>query len=127
MPSVVAPASRIRVERVDDSLAVVAVDGEHDLSTVPELRERLESLIEGEVSVAVDLAHATFVDSSVLAALIAADKLSAERGLGFAVALPPDSAEGVRRVIDVTGLADALTLRESAVDATEAARLEAAG
>jgi anti-sigma B factor antagonist len=121
---VVSPASRIGVERVDDSLAVVIVEGEHDLSSAPELRDRLQGLIDGEVSVVVDLSLATFVDSSVLAALIEANQQGEQRDLGFSVALSADGAAGVRRVIEVTGLGGVLALRETRDSAVEAARAE---
>lgn len=124
LPSVVSPASRIGVERVDDSLAIVAVEGEHDLSTAPELREHLQVLIRADASVVVDLSLATFVDSSVLAALIEASQNGDQRGVGFSVALPADAATGVRRVIEVTGLGEVLALRESTDSAVMAARGE---
>jgi anti-sigma B factor antagonist len=122
LPGVISPTSRIRVERVDDSLAIVLVEGEHDLSSAAEFREHLSGLLEAGTSAVVDLSGATFVDSSVLAALIWASQQSAEQGVGFSVALPGNAAEGVRRVIDVTGLGEALALRDGTDAAVEAAR-----
>jgi anti-sigma B factor antagonist len=121
---VVSPTSRIRVERVDDSLASVMIEGEHDLSTAPELRGHLSTLLSDGTSAVVDLSAATFVDSSVLAALIEASQLGSEQGLGFSVALPAETDEAVRRVIEVTGLGDAIELCETRESAVEAARSE---
>jgi anti-sigma B factor antagonist len=122
VPSVVSPRSRIGVETIDDTLAVVAIEGEHDLSTAPELRERLGALLEDGTAAVVDLSAATFVDSSILAALITASQQGEENGLGFSVVVPADAAEGVRRVIEVTRLSEALALRESRDAAIAAAR-----
>jgi anti-sigma B factor antagonist len=119
---VVAPINRIDVERVDDSLAVVSVAGEHDLSSAPELREQLETLLAAGTAMVVDLTEATFVDSSVLAALIEASRNGDGSGVGFSVVLPPDAASGVVKVIEVTGIANVLAVRTTRDDAIEVAR-----
>ena len=47
--------SRIGVDRIDADVAVLAVVGEHDLTTVPELRERLDALLGEGLGIVVDL------------------------------------------------------------------------
>ena len=60
----------------------------------------------------IDLAGTTFVDPSILAALLDAGRRTQARGRqGFAMSLPDDAAPAVRRVIDVTGLEAALRFR----------------
>ena len=122
---VIAPSSRIGVERVDSVLAVIDVEGEHDLNTAGAFRETLTGLLGEKVSIVVDLARASFVDSSILALLLEGHRECEEAGLGFAVSVPDDTAVGVRRVIEVTGLNGAIAIRRSRDQAAEAARTEA--
>ena len=93
----------IALER-DDGYAVISVTGEHDLSTAPDLRSRLDELIDGGVATVVDLSAATFVDSSVLGAILDGRRQADEGGIGFAVAQSPNGADAVTRVLDITGL-----------------------
>src|SRR5205823_2770407 len=54
---------------------VVAATGELDVTTAPELRERLTALIgAGSTTILLDLAGVTFVDSTALSVLVAALK-----------------------------------------------------
>ncbi len=100
-------------------LAVVTISGEHDLSTAPNLRRRLDSLLDDETTTVVDLSHATFIDSSILGVILDGRKRAAEAGIGFAV-LSSDGADAVQRVLEVTGLRAELPVyarREEAVEA----------
>jgi anti-anti-sigma factor len=60
----------VRVDRLADSLFVVGLHGEHDLSTVADLRGELTAIFAQGATVVVDLSEATFIDSSVLSELI---------------------------------------------------------
>jgi anti-sigma B factor antagonist len=125
LPAVTVPVSRIGVDRIDAGVAVVDVLGEHDLTTASELSQRLDSLLGEGLGIVVDLSRATFIDSSVLAALLAASRDAGARGSGFAVTVPADEADGVRRVIEVTGLDQVMTMardRAGAVDAVRSGR-----
>lgn len=121
-PAAVADASRILVERDHAGVAIVEVAGEHDLNTVPELRHQLQALMGRSEAVVVDLGQATFVDSSVLAALLEARRRSEEGSGGFALVVPDGAAPGVRRVIEVTGLGAAIPVRPSREEAVATAR-----
>lgn len=101
---------RIGLARVGSDVALVSVHGEHDLQTAPELRDRLADVISDGVGVVVDLSDSTFIDSSILGTLIDARREAQESELGFAVLLVDGGAEPVRRVLEVTGLADSLPL-----------------
>lgn len=94
----------IALERDDDGFAVLAVSGEHDLSTAPDLRRQLDELINGGEATVIDLSGATFVDSSVLGAILDARRRAGEAGVGLAVAQAKNGAEAVSRVLDITGL-----------------------
>ncbi len=82
---------------------MLSISGEHDLSTAPELRRRLGNLIAESDAVVVDLSRATFVDSSVLGAILDARRRADDAGLGFAVA-HPGGDDSVGRVLEITGL-----------------------
>jgi anti-sigma B factor antagonist len=86
---------------------VLSISGEHDLNTAPDLRGRLDELISAGQSVIVDLTPATFVDSSILGAILDARRRAGEAGIGFAVA-QAGGADAVARVLDITGLREEL-------------------
>jgi anti-anti-sigma factor len=123
-PAVSVPASRIGVERFEADVAVVDVIGEHDLTTAPELSERLAELVGEGLGIVVDLTDATFIDSSVIATVLAAKRDAGERGTGFAVAVPADGADGIRHVIEITGLGEVVTVKADRAQAIETVRPE---
>jgi anti-sigma B factor antagonist len=101
---------------------VVAIEGEHDIYTAPALRERLDEALEHGGGVVVDLTRATFVDSSVLGALLDARRRALEAGQGFVVCVGDTVEAGVRRILDITGLVPVLPVIEGRDAAIEAAR-----
>jgi anti-sigma B factor antagonist len=119
--------NRIELDRSDDGVAVVVVEGEHDVYTAPSLNERLDSLLEEHAPFVVDLTAATFVDSSVIRVLLEARRRAEETNVGFAVALGQDDSGPVRRVLDITGLVPLLPIYPAREEAIEAARSGAAG
>ena len=114
--------NRIQLDRSDGGVAVVVVEGEHDVYTAPSLSEELDSLLEERVPFVIDLTSATFVDSSVLRVLLEAKRRADEGDLGFAVALGQSDAGPVRRVLDITGLVPVLPVYSGREEAIEAAR-----
>ncbi len=115
-------SGEVGLEKNNEGYTVVAVNGEHDLSTAPGLRSRLEQLIADGDPVVVDLSAATFVDSSILGILLQASRDAGEAGVGFAVA-QADGAEAVRRVLEITGLRNELPVHSS----RDGARAQALG
>jgi anti-sigma B factor antagonist len=110
----------IALESGDAGFTVLSISGEHDLNTAPDLRRHLEKLIEGRQAAVVDLSAATFVDSSVLGAILDCRRRAGEAGVGFAVAQSANGAEAVTRVLDITGLRAELPVhpdREGAIAA----------
>lgn len=103
-------------ESVDDRVQLVAVTGELDLSNSWELRRRVEdALRSGRSSVVLDLDGVTHMDSSGLAALIAAHRLIEERRGRLALVI---GSELVRRTVEVRGLDRLFTIvatREAAL------------
>jgi anti-sigma B factor antagonist len=93
----------LALERNDAGPAVVTISGEHDLSTAPNLRRRLDSLLDEGTATVVDLSPATFIDSSILGVILDARRRAADANLGFAV-VHANGADAVDRVLEVTGL-----------------------
>jgi anti-anti-sigma factor len=101
--------SEIAVEWVDVRAAVVRLIGEHDMTTVPHLRQQLQSLSERAAAVVLELSDAEFIDSSVIHALTEADQLLRERGRRLVVCCRRTAiAERVLKIVepDVPVLAD---------------------
>jgi anti-anti-sigma factor len=80
---------------------VVAVRGEVDLSTTPQLREALTEAVESGSPVAVDLRDVPFMDSMGLGALVGARRRAGESGVGFAII---SDGGPIVRLLDVSGL-----------------------
>jgi anti-anti-sigma factor len=109
----------VRREAGGDEIEIVVLQGEHDLGTLPQVREAIEAAADEEKALIIDLSSATFVDSSILGAVLDARRESREAGRAFAVACE-DAAEPVRRVLEVTGLADELPVHPNRDAALEA-------
>jgi anti-sigma B factor antagonist len=110
----------IALERTDAGLAVVAITGEHDLSTAPVLRQQLDGLIADGSPIVVDLSSATFVDSSILGVILDARRRADAGDLGFAVS-HGNGPDPVGRVLDITGLRNELPVHKGREDAATAA------
>lgn len=82
--------------------AVVAVYGEVDLYTAPNLQTELAALVRDGVSrVVVDLSGVEFCDSTGMNVLLSAMKRLREQGGSLELAAPRPA---VRRILQVTGL-----------------------
>ncbi len=112
-------ANPIVLDESADDVVVVVVEGEHDIYTAPTLRERLEEALERRGGVVVDLTAATFVDSSVLGALLDARRRALDADQGYVVCVGDQVEPGVQRILDITGLVPVLPVvgdRASAID-----------
>jgi len=87
---------------LDDDRHLVAVRGDLDLHTAPELREALiRAIDEGRTRLVVDLTETSYMDSSGLTALVVAHKRVRNRG-GQLVVVNVDPSIG--RTFEITGL-----------------------
>ncbi|MBB5866890.1 anti-sigma B factor antagonist [Allocatelliglobosispora scoriae] len=92
----------IDVSQADPGPVRVAIAGDVDLATVPELSAALTAAVSGRPqAIVVDLGGVTFLDSSGIAALITGYQLAEEHGVGFAVTNP---RERIRWVLDLAGV-----------------------
>ena len=93
--------------------SVLAVIGELDLRTSPELEKRLADVFDaGAELVILDLRQIEFMDSTGLRVLLGAHQRASENGRRFALVRGADQVE---RVLTLTGVRDLLTV----VDAPE--------
>jgi len=110
----------LALERNDRGVAVLTISGEHDLSTAPSLRRRLDGLLDEGIATVLDLSPATFIDSSILSVILDGRRLAAEARIGFAVARQTAS-DAVDRVLEVTGLRTELPVHARLEEAIVAA------
>ena len=119
-----------RTITLDDShgdVLFVVVNGEQDIYTAPALRERLEQGLGASTGVVIDLTAATFLDSSILGALLEARRQAQEKGLGYVVCLGEKPEPGVQRILEITGLVPVFPVVGTREEALEAARSAATG
>jgi anti-sigma B factor antagonist len=87
---------------------VVAVTGDVDIQTAPQLRECLDALVAaGCTAAVVDLAGVNFLDSSGLGVIIAAQRLLSEAGGELRLARPRPH---VRKIFTITRLTEVVAL-----------------
>ena len=115
-------ANPIVLDDTAGDVVVVVVEGEHDIYTAPTLRERLDEALDRGGGIVVDLTAATFVDSSVLGALLDARRRALEAHQGFVVCVGETVEPGVQRILDITGLVPVLPVLRGREEAIEAAR-----
>jgi anti-sigma B factor antagonist len=101
----------IEERRTGTSPPVVAVRGEIDVATAPELRQRLDELFAGgDRTVVVDLSQVTFIDSIALGVLVGAVNRCRQVGGDLPLVL---SEPRIRKVFDITGLTEVFTISHS--------------
>jgi anti-sigma B factor antagonist len=114
--SVTPSALRLTEEPLEPSGVVLTVEGELDIATAPELRERLTAAVDAGLSrLVVDLRPVSFLDSVAMATLLHARTRLGEDGR-LAVVVAADSY--VRLIFEVAGMPrclDVFETREHAV------------
>ena len=100
--------------------ALVAIEGELDLATVPRVSTALAAEpVASAGAIVIDLTGVAFMDSTGLAALVGFQLELAARGGRLAVACPEGPA---RLLLDVTGLVEQLAVFATRPEAEAAAR-----
>ena len=106
-----APEFAIHADR-DGLVATVAVRGELDVATAPELIAAISALEPGYEELVVDLSGCSFFASSGISVLLDENARSADAGFRLVVVkAPPD----VQRIFDLTSLDGLITFREGSV------------
>jgi anti-sigma B factor antagonist len=116
-------ARTIVLDESDGDVLRVVVRGEHDIYTAPTLRDRLDEAIGARpTGVIVDLSGATFLDSSILGALLEARRQALESTIGYVVCLGDTPEPGVARILEITGLVPVFPVVWSREEALTTAR-----
>jgi anti-sigma B factor antagonist len=115
------PEFALTEDSIDAERHVVAVRGEIDLFTAPELKQKLTDAIEGgKTRIVVDLTQTTFLDSTALGVLIGAVKRLRTRD-GALVIINVD--QNIAKTFEITGLDQIFTIvgeRDAAIAALDA-------
>lgn len=101
---------------------MVALVGEHDAYSAERLEGEFAVLLDEGHRIVVDLRDTDFIDSTTLAALLAARRQAAEASLGFTLVLPQRNYTQVNQLLDLTGLASSFAIYETLDEALAAAR-----
>src|SRR3954454_19483703 len=116
------PDFALSQDPLDDQRSVVAVRGEIDLFTAPELKATLTDAIEeGKTRSVVDLSETTFLDSTALGVLIGAIKRLRSRDGRMTIV---NTDQNIAKTFEITGLDQIFTIldtRDAAVDALNGA------
>jgi anti-sigma B factor antagonist len=113
----------VEVESLDGGIHAFAIAGELDQATAPLLREPLqESISGGTTAVMIDMSSCGFIDSTGLGVIVEAWKtLQEEDGeeAGLSICCPEPE---VRRLLELTGLDQAIAIRDTREGAISALR-----
>ncbi len=98
---------RIELE-ANEERQIIALCGEIDLATAPQVRAALKSVCEsGAESIVLDLSGVTFLDSVGLSELISAVQTCGEHTAELSIVTNPV----IQKLLEITGLVSALPLQ----------------
>jgi anti-sigma B factor antagonist len=114
-PPEVVVSSSVRAVQVTETITALAVGGECDLTTAPELAAIAQGVTADGCDLIVDLTDVSFLDASTVRALLESD--AAARRHGCMLVVQVDDGAFARRVLAISGadrtLAVAPTLRSA--------------
>jgi anti-sigma B factor antagonist len=112
------PQFALTEEKLDEDRHVVAVAGEIDLFTAPELKAALAAAVDaGRTRIVVDLSETSFLDSTALGVLIGAIKRLRSRD-GVLTIVNTD--RNIAKTFEITGLDQIFTIRPTRAEAIDA-------
>jgi anti-sigma B factor antagonist len=109
----------IVVTRDRPPVVVIALQGEHDQYSAPQVSRTISDELGAGHSIVVDLAPAIFVDSTTAGALLVGNQRAVASDRRFVVLLPPESGLAVQRLFETARLGTILTVvadREGALE-----------
>jgi anti-sigma B factor antagonist len=111
----------VEMESLNGGVGVFAISGELDQASAEQLRAPLQTEIgNGARSIVIDMTKCGFIDSTGLGVIVEAWKQLQERNgnsAGFAICCPEPE---VRRLLEVTGLDQAIAIRSTREEAIAA-------
>ncbi len=111
---------KIQVDDIDEQIAVCRVAGELDAYTAPDLRDRLDELLENDRCwIVADLTELVYVDSTGLGILVGTAKKCRQAGGDLAVAC---DRRNVLKIFQISGTQEILNVVSDAEAATERLR-----
>jgi anti-anti-sigma factor len=101
-----------------DAICVLALEGEHDIATVPRLEHQMQQLSGAATSVVIDLSQTTFIDSQVVGWLVRWSK-PARRHSDHPPVAVVIGADGsfARRVIDLCSAVEMIPTHATTAEA----------
>jgi anti-anti-sigma factor len=109
---VATPHDTISAEVHSANLVIVTLQGEHDLASNPEVDAAL-AIGGDQRSIIVDLSRCTFIDSTIIGALLKASYKRQERGGQLALVMSADGHRAVRSVFELMSLERLMPIFES--------------
>jgi anti-anti-sigma factor len=106
----VIPRGAIEVEIHSEETAIVTLHGEHDMASTAEVAVTL-AIAAGCPGIVVDASDSTFIDSTVISALLRAARLARKREGVLEVVVPTGSS--ARRGLELAGVDKLLTFHET--------------
>jgi anti-anti-sigma factor len=93
-------------------MIVLSLRGEHDTFEAERLAHALAGYWDegDERPIIIDLADATFIDSTIISVVLRALQEAERRERTFLIHLPPTAGEHVHRMVETTGLGSVLPL-----------------
>lgn len=102
---------------------MLALLGEHDISTTPSLRHELERVYSSDSSAVVDLTGVEFMDSSVLQGILYGRDFAEQEGDHRLVLVVPEGGPA-RRLLSLTKLDELIVTYRTRADALAAIALQ---
>lgn len=101
----------VRIEELEDGIRALAVHGELDMDTAPELERGLEqALSESETSIMLDLSACEFIDSTGIALIVRTwQQIEEEEGRKLVLCC---NNHQVRRLLKITGVEGSISMHE---------------
>ncbi len=107
----------IKTEKLGDDAYVIALAGEVDLYTAPELKQQLLDVIgQGAKEVVVDLSDTTFIDSTTLGVLVGGVKRLRPNGGQVSLVC---SDRNITKIFEITGLDKVFPIYATRAEAVE--------
>ncbi len=115
---------KMETRTLEKELPIIALEGEVDVYTAPQLKQQMISLLEGGArEVVVDLSRVDYLDSTALGVLIGGLKRLREMDGNLALVCP---SPRIRRVFEITGLDKIFDIYDTEDEAQTAAGKESA-